>query len=293
MDKVNQPGKRQSAAEKIDAQRAAAARQRRRLLIAGGSVLAVLIIVVAFIAVKLDQSPAKNSGHVTSSSSVASQITSVPASTLDAVGKGTATALEPTVGNQPLLTAQGKPEVLYIGGEFCPFCAAERWAMAVALSRFGTFSGLNFIHSSSTDEFPNTPTLTFYKSTYTSKYVVFTPVEWYTVSKTLLQPPTSAQMALFTKYDAPPYVTAADAGSFPFVDFGNKDVIIGSQYFPTPFAGLTWSQVATDIRNPSSAIAKDVDGAANTMTAELCKLTNGQPGNVCSSPGVTAATAHS
>ncbi len=82
--------------------------------------------------------------------------------------------------NGTALTSGGKPEVLYLGGEYCPYCAAQRWAMVNALSRFGTFSGLTTTHSSSTDVDPNTPTWTFYKSTYTSNYLVFTPVEEYT-----------------------------------------------------------------------------------------------------------------
>ena len=55
-----------------------------------------------------------------------------------------------------------------MGAEYCPYCAAERWAMAVALSRFGTFSDLRLIHSSSADIYPNTPTLSFYRSSYAS-----------------------------------------------------------------------------------------------------------------------------
>jgi Domain of unknown function (DUF929) len=44
--------------------------------------------------------------------------------------------------DQAALTASGKPEVLYTGAGFCPYCAAVRWPLIVALSRFGTFSGL-------------------------------------------------------------------------------------------------------------------------------------------------------
>ena len=40
------------------------------------------------------------------------------------------------------LSSGGKPEVLYVGTEFCPYCAAESWSLIVALSRFGQFSGL-------------------------------------------------------------------------------------------------------------------------------------------------------
>jgi hypothetical protein len=283
---------RQSAREKIAAQRAAQQQQRRRLLLVGVSAVVVLAIVGTFIGVKLSgghTAGGGSAGRRTSSASVTRAITTVPASTLDAVGVGSVYRLIPTKG-QPVLMSGGKPEMLYIGGEFCPYCAAERWAMVVALSRFGTFSGLHFIHSSSTDVYPNTPTLSFYKSSYTSKYVTFTPVEWYTVTHTVLQPPTSAQLALFKKYNGPPYVPAADAGSFPFVNIGNQALIIGSQYLPSAFSGLTWSQVAAAIRNPSTTIGKQVGGAANMITAELCKLTHGQPGGVCTSAGVKAAS---
>ncbi len=58
-----------------------------------------------------------------------------------------------------LLVKDGKPEVLYIGA-YCPFCAAERWAAIVALSRFGTFSVLRTVHSSSTDVDASTPAFT-------------------------------------------------------------------------------------------------------------------------------------
>jgi hypothetical protein len=170
--------------------------------------------------------------------------------------------------------------MLYIGAEFCPYCATERWAMAVTMSRFGTFTGLHGIHSSSTDYYPNTPTLTFYKSTYTSKYIVFTPVETETVSKTTLQTPTTAQTALIDKYDAKPYVQG-EAGAIPFVDFGNHFIISGASYDPQDLAGKTWSEVAAALNDPSTAIAKGADGTANQMTAAICKLTNNQPGSAC------------
>src|ERR1700749_1723784 len=98
------------------------------------------------------------------------QVTSVPAATFNAVGAGTAAGLNATSG-QPPLTANGKPEVVYMGGEFCPYCAAERWALTAALGRFGTFTGLNLIHSSPTDVYPSTPTISFHGFGYTSKFL--------------------------------------------------------------------------------------------------------------------------
>lgn len=289
MDEVKQR-RRQGAAEKIAAQRAAERQRRRRLLLAGGSVLVVLVVAVVFIVVRVAGQPASpGSGRATASAGVARQLASVPSSTLNVVGPGTAARMQRVKGQPPLLTSGGKPEVLYVGAEYCPYCAAERWALAVALSRFGTFSGLRFIHSSGTDVYPDTPTLTFYQSRYASRYVAFSPVETTTVSHAPLQSPTKPQLALFTRYDAPPYVPPSDRGAFPYVNIGNRALIIGAQYLPSALSGLTWSQVAAAIRDPSTAIAKDVGGAANMITAELCRLTHGQPGNVCTSPGVRAA----
>ncbi len=52
---------------------------------------------------------------------------------------------------------------------------------------------------------------------------------------------------------------------------------------------MSWSAVAAAMRAPSSPVAKDIDGAANIISAAICKLTGGQPASVCSSAGVKAA----
>jgi hypothetical protein len=52
---------------------------------------------------------------------------------------------------------------------------------------------------------------------------------------------------------------------------------------------MSWSQVAAAMHDPSSPVGKDIDGAANMITAAICKLTHGQPGGVCTAAGVKAA----
>ncbi len=284
--------KRENARERIAAQRAAERRRERRnrIFIAGGSILGVVVIVVAFLIFKTTGNGTSASGGSASPTgtalpaSVVKDITTVPPSTLASVGTGTADAKSVTlVSSAKSLTSGGKPEVLYIGAEYCPYCATERWALAVALSRFGTFTGLHGIHSSSSDVYPSTPTLTFYKSTYTSKYLTFTPVETETVKEATLQKPTAAQNTLLTRYDSPPYVAASDTGAIPFIDFGGKYFVHGAQYNPQVLSGQTWAQVAAQLKDPSSAIAKGADGSANMITAAICKITNNQPSNVCTS----------
>jgi hypothetical protein len=278
---------------KVAAQRAAdrRARQRKRALIAGIGISLVVVLAVVLVLVRPGATTAPtaagSTGTAAQDAAVARAVTSVPAATFDSVGAGAATGLAATTG-QPLLTSGGKPEVLFMGGEFCPYCAAERWALTAALSRFGTFTGLSLIHSSPTDVYPSTPTLSFYKSGYTSKYVSFTPVEWFgeaddassPFGHVLLQNPTAAESALFAKYGT---------SSIPFVDIGNQYLLPQPQYLPSALQGMTWSQVAAAMRTPSSPVAQDIDGAANIITAAICKITNGQPGGVCTSAGVTAA----
>lgn len=288
--------KRESARERIAAQRAAQrkAEVRNRLLITGGSILGVVIIVVAFIVIKTTQSPAATNAGSTSAAgtalpaSVVKDVTSVPASTLTSVGTGTADTKSITaVSSAKALTSGGKPEVLYIGAQYCPYCATERWAMAVALSRFGTFHGLSGIHSAGGQEvYPHTATLNFYKTSYTSKYLTFTPVEQETVSEKPLETTTAAQNALLTKYDSPPYVSASEKGAIPFIDFGGKYFVHGAQYDPQVLAGQTWAQLAAALKDPSNAVAKGADGAANMITATICKITNNQPSSVCTSPAI-------
>jgi hypothetical protein len=283
--------KARNARQKLTARRAADRRTevRKRLLLAGGSVAVVLALVATLIAVKLTQSPAHSvpGADARTTAQVQQQVTSVPPATFNAVGAGAATGLT-TLTGQPPLTVDGKPEVLYMGGEYCPFCAAERWALAAALGRFGTLSGLSLIHSSPTDVYANTSTLSFAKASYTSKYLAFVPVEWFgeatdpstPFGHVYLQQPTAQQQALFTRYGS---------GSIPFVDIGNRYILPQVQYVPSALAGLTWTQIAAAMRDPSSPIARDIDGAANILTAAICTLTHGQPGGVCHSAGVQAA----
>lgn len=297
MGKASRTKQDSSRREKIAVQRAAAKRaeRQRRLLLAGAAVVVVIAVVVSLVVVKLNQknTPAAAAGGGptgTALSQVVSQVTTVPGTVLDKVGSGSGSVTStPKTITGATLTSNGKPQIFYAGAEYCPYCAAERWAMIVALSRFGTFSGLQTIRSAVTsgsgskEPFGNTPTWTFAKSTYTSNYVTFTPVEMQTNipdpssgGYTNLQTPTNAQNALLTKYDGP-------QGSIPFIDFGNKYMISGASYDPGVLAGLSWQKIATDLKNPSSPVAKGIDGAANYMTAAICKLTGNQPSTVCTS----------
>lgn len=273
--------RQQSARQRIAAQRAAARRTeiRNRVLTVGGSVLAVIAIVVAFVVIKASQGTPTAAGLPAGTvlpAGVAQQVASVPGGTLDAVGGGSVVPGAVKAISGAPLTQNGKPEMLYIGAEFCPYCAEMRWSMAVALSRFGVFTTpLRGIHSSPTDVYPNTATLTFYQAGYTSRYLTFTPVENEKVDHSPLQATTGQQQAIWNAYDP---------GSYPFIDFGNKYVITAPIYNPAVLQGKTWAQIAAALHNPSSPIAQGADGAANYITAAICKITGNQPASACTAP---------
>jgi Domain of unknown function (DUF929) len=102
---------------------------------------------------------------------------------------------------------------------------------------------------------------------------VFTPVENEKADRSPLQATTPQQQALWDKYDP---------NSYPFIDFANKYAITAPIYDPQVLQGKTWSQIAADLHNPSSPVAQGAIGAANYITAAICKITGGQPGSVCS-----------
>ena len=292
-----------TARERIAAQQAAAKRKegRRRMMLFGGAILAVIAVVVGIIVGYDLRSPSTSSasGGVHGTvlpASTASKITGVSATTLNQVGGGSIAGYEGTVySGTPIvkisggaLSSGGKPEMLYIGAEYCPYCAAMRWSMAVALSRFGTFTTpLRGFHSSSTDVDPSTPTLTFYQAGYQSKYLTFTPVENEDISQKLLQATTSAQQTLWAKYDTSTQNGVTSQG-YPFIDFGNKYALKAPIYDPAILKGMTWAQVAAALNNPQSKVARAIDGAANYITAAICKMTgNKGPSGVCTSSAVT------
>ncbi|WP_371402201.1 DUF929 domain-containing protein [Kribbella sp. NBC_00662] len=284
-----------AARERIAAQLAAqqAAERRRRLLLAVGAVVLVIVIVGGLVTIRLVGGGKKTATGPSGAADAAliTALSSIPESTFSTVGTEGVKAA-PSAITAPALTANGKPKVLYIGAEFCPFCAAERWPVTVALSRFGTFSNLGTTHSASGDEFPNTPTLSFHGATFTSQYLAFTGVETTTNEQVgngykPLDTPAADDEKTFDTYNKPPYVSSE--GSIPFIDIGGKFVSSGATYSPQLLAGKTQAQVADALKDPSNDIAKAVIGSANVYTAAICKITNNQPANVCTSSAVTAA----
>ena len=87
-------------------------------------------------------SAATSAGTSALPAGVLADVMSVSPATLAAIGQPNTTAAPTATGAKTALTAgNGKPEVLFIGAEYCPYCAAERWSVVEALSRLGASAG--------------------------------------------------------------------------------------------------------------------------------------------------------
>jgi len=193
---------------------------------------------------------------------------------LAAVGIGSAQAPANITGGT--LVNAGKPEVLYIGGEYCPYCAVTRWSMIIALSRFGNFSGVEYMLSTSSDVNPNTPTFTFENSSYTSSYISLVTIEHYDRSENVFQPLTANESSIFSQYD--------QTGGIPFIDFANQYLVTGVKagLSTLDLAGMNWTQVEGQLNTPGSQTAQAIVGEANFFISTICAIDGQQPSSVCS-----------
>jgi len=282
-----QPQETTARQAKLAELRAQEARRRRQMSIVMAAIGVVLVVIVGFIIAKVVTTSSSTPAASQAAAKVVKAATTVPPSAFDKVGTGAAQAAPQPISGNHSLTADGKPKVLYVGAEYCPYCATERWAVVAALSRFGTFSNLGTTRSSSSDVYANTATLSFHGASYSSKYLSFAGYETQDRQNLPLDQLPPEDKKVFQKFDFPPYTQSE--GSIPFVDLGGKYMIVGASYDPSVLQGKSHLQIAQAMNDPNSDIGKAVDGTANLITARLCQLTGQQPGSVCKSPGVTAA----
>jgi len=262
-------------------------RSKSRLIVAG-SALGVLAIaaVAVFVGLRPGAANSTQASHVDPAvTRLIAAVENIPQHAIDAAARDATTqfgAMPNPVSGAPL-TTNGKPEVFYIGAQFCPYCAPQNWALVVALSRFGTFTGLTTIRTGNYPPFPPLDTWAFHGSSYASKYLAFVPVEERSnvlvsasanpgkpASYRVLQKLTPAQRATVSKYDK--------GNGVPFIDFGNKIVLTGTGASPSVLEHMTWSQIAAALTRPAGA---PILTAADFIIASICQLTGNRPASAC------------
>ncbi len=215
---------------------------------------------------------------------VARDLGSIPDTTWNRVGAGSGGALKtvaaPAAGG-------ATPVVLYIGAEWCPYCAVLRWPLVATLERFGTLTGLELSTSSTTDVFPATPTFTLVHARYQSPYLRLETVELEGNTQNAagryppLQQPTASQEALMRADDP--------SGDIPFLLIGGAYMAAGAPFSPGTLAGMSWQTIAAGLPGGTTAAAQAILAAANQFSAAICAVDGRRPARVCDSPGVRDA----
>jgi hypothetical protein len=217
----------------------------------------------------------------------------------------------------PPLIVGGKPSVVYIGAISCLYCAENRWAMALALSRFGNFTALYKGYSSFGDY--DVPTLYWnvdnytsngsveYGNRYSSSYINFFSAEYVSpISKGFSFVSSENPIGYFVK-NAPnqSYKQAMEfmngTGLFagtPFtfwgtaINGGADAVVFGtptsnqSEKLP-PLSYMTHQQIINQFRDFNTTFAVEEYAAADVYVAETCPAI-GNTAPVCSLPAITA-----
>lgn len=279
----------------------------RTLVFAWLSVGLVLLVIVVLVVVKVStgdgQTSSSHQAVLPASPTLVREISTVPASVFNTVGigiPGQFTGEAPIiVGGQPPLVLNGKaPTLLYYGAEYCPYCAAERWGIAVALARFGSWHGLDTTASGLLDG--DYGTLSFRSAKLVSSQLNFVPIE--TCTNIIdpgtrgcdgyrpLQSPTPSEQAVLRTYAGPRFVPGNTQGiSFPYVDVDNRVLFSGSTYQPVLLTGLTQAEIAQGLTDSTNPVTQAIVGTANYVSASVCAGTHGSPSNVCMSSGVQEA----
>jgi len=187
----------------------------------------------------------------------------------------------------PRVASGSKVGVFYLGADFCPFCAGQRWPLLLTLMRFGHFRGVKYMRSSTDDVYPDTVTFTFYQSHYRSDYIEFIPVEFRDRKGKPLQSPTTQQRKIYSKFDAPPYTRST--GGIPFVYIDGQYLLTRPLLMPGEIQHMDWKQVAAALEKRDSAQFRKLMPRVNLFTAVLCRVDGGKPDKACSASGVAAA----
>lgn len=197
----------------------------------------------------------------------------------------------------PLFVVNGKPSVMYVGSITCIWCAANRWSMALALSRFGNFTYLFTGYSAKGDG--DAPTLYWapahYETTsvdfgsfYNSQYINFLPIEE-TAPITggfSLQPLSAVQQVAnqtgsLAYIDEVKYISEINTfQGTPYTIWGNYVVpgadadAFGNNSRSTSLLNMTHAELLAQIAHPTSQLAWTEYAGADYYIAMVCKSIN-------------------
>jgi uncharacterized protein DUF929 len=254
---------------------------QRKVGVMQRSVLAIAVVLSLGVGVALAAD--RTDGSKPAPAAISSEVTHVPAKTLNRVGTGGVSGNNGSKLSAKPLNSHGKPEVLGFTLAWCPHCAASSWSLAIALSRFGTWRGLRVINAGTYYKrhggkpgYPDAHGISFFRSTFKSRYLTFVDVIEQDVHGKNLEKPTKQEQAAFS----------FDHQGLPGVDIGGRYAYLASGYNPGLLGMKSWATIAGSLAHANGKLAQHIEGYANLLTAALCRVTSEKPHGVCSSTGV-------
>jgi hypothetical protein len=182
------------------------------------------------------------------------------------------------VTNAPLKRESGKSLVFFMGAGFCPFCAAERWAIVSALGNFGRWEGLVETTSAGHDEkYLNIPTVSFARAKYESDYVEFVGRETADRNFEPLQELGEKDYEILDTFNPDQII--------PFLLIDGQFMQVGTGFSPQILEGMDHGNVRAELANPSSPAGKAIRTEIDNITALVCKSIADRAG-ACSSENI-------
>jgi thiol-disulfide isomerase/thioredoxin len=187
------------------------------------------------------------------------------------------------VTNEPLKRPGGKSLVFFMGAGFCPFCAAERWAIVNALSNFGRWEGLVETASADHDEkYLSIPTVSFARAKYQSDRVEFIGRETADRNFEPLQELGEKDYEILDTFNPDQII--------PFLLIDGQFMQVGAGYSPQILEGMDLAKVKAELANPASTAGKAIKAEIDNITALICKSIGGKAG-VCNSDNIKSLVA--
>ena len=187
------------------------------------------------------------------------------------------------VTDEPLKRPGGKSLVFFMGAGFCPFCAAERWAIVNALANFGRWDGLVEDRSAGHDEkYLNIPTVSLARAKYTSDYVEIVGRETADRNFEPLQELDDKDFEILDTFNPDQII--------PVLLIDGQFMQVGSGYSPQILEGMDHARVKAELANPNSAAGKAMRAEIDNITALICKSIGGRAG-ACNSENVKSQAA--
>ncbi|MBV8083341.1 MAG: DUF929 family protein [Chloroflexi bacterium] len=176
-------------------------------------------------------------------------------------------ALQPTPGD--------KVPVFFMGAQFCPYCAVERWALVSALQSFGSLTDFGKEASNEgVDGFHPVPTYNLIPAHYSSPYVTFSSKDIFDHNSQPLQKLDATEQDYVNRFD--PH------GDWPFIVINGQYAQIGNGFSPSVLQGMQFDPVFQQLQagalNPAT---QAIEAEAAVLRKYICASTAGLPSAAC------------